>query len=279
MPTVHVGIPTGTRFSVSSNLSRRLFVIFAFSFRVTFYFRVTGSATFRECHSTPLTLPVALAQLLDSTHSHSYHFSSTMSIVTPAGETVIIPRNFKLLEELEKSEKGQTEMSISFGLTDPSDVFLSDWNGGILGPGGVRFVLLKIFLHDYVRLARGIALSCNHGWDNPLTHDISLNVLFLIIIISLFQSLIQTQFDQRWYELRIHCPESYPAAPPEVKFLTKINLSCVDSKTGRVISKKLPAMKAWNRNMGIEQVLVALRQEMCTSENRKLKQTSEGAMF
>jgi len=51
---------------------------------------------------------------------------------TPAGETVIIPRNFKLLEELERSEKGHGEMAISFGLVDAGDTFLSSWNGGIL---------------------------------------------------------------------------------------------------------------------------------------------------
>ena len=56
---------------------------------------------------------------------------------TPTGETVIVPRNFKLLEELEHSEKGRGDMTISFGLTDPGDCFLSEWNGGILGPHGV----------------------------------------------------------------------------------------------------------------------------------------------
>jgi hypothetical protein len=61
---------------------------------------------------------------------------------TAAGEVVIVPRNFKLLEELEKSEKGHGDMSISFGLQDPGDTFLSDWNGGILGPVGVRGVVL-----------------------------------------------------------------------------------------------------------------------------------------
>jgi DNA topoisomerase-2/ubiquitin-conjugating enzyme E2 variant len=61
---------------------------------------------------------------------------------TPSGETVIVPRNFKLLEELERSEKGHGDMSISFGLVDSGDTFLTDWNGGILGPVGVsgRFV-------------------------------------------------------------------------------------------------------------------------------------------
>ena len=51
---------------------------------------------------------------------------------TPAGEVVIVPRNFKLLEELEKSEKGLGEMGLSLGLVDPGDTFLSYWNGGIL---------------------------------------------------------------------------------------------------------------------------------------------------
>ena len=45
------------------------------------------------------------------------------------GETVITPRNFKLLEELEHSEKGLGDMSISYGLVDASDIFLSEWNG------------------------------------------------------------------------------------------------------------------------------------------------------
>lgn len=57
---------------------------------------------------------------------------------TPAGEVVIVPRNFKLLEELERSEKGQGDMSISFGLVKSDDTFLTEWNGGILGPIGVR---------------------------------------------------------------------------------------------------------------------------------------------
>ncbi len=68
---------------------------------------------------------------------------------TPAGETVIVPRNFKLLEELEKSEKGHGDMSISFGLVDSGDTFLSDWNGGILGPAGVSLSLLGCSSSDH----------------------------------------------------------------------------------------------------------------------------------
>jgi ubiquitin-conjugating enzyme E2 variant len=48
-----------------------------------------------------------------------------------------VPRNFKLLEELENSEKGLGDPSVSFGLAVPDDIFLSDWNASILGPPGV----------------------------------------------------------------------------------------------------------------------------------------------
>ena len=66
---------------------------------------------------------------------------------TPSGETVIIPRNFKLLEELERSEKGLGEMAISYGLVNADDTFLTEWNGGILGPHGVSKIMddLKLF--------------------------------------------------------------------------------------------------------------------------------------
>lgn len=51
---------------------------------------------------------------------------------TASGETVIIPRNFKLLEELEKSEKGHGDMSISFGLVDSADTFLTECKIGMI---------------------------------------------------------------------------------------------------------------------------------------------------
>lgn len=67
-----------------------------------------------------------------------------------------VPRNFRLLEELEKGEKGlgagevvimvlcerfadhhNTE-ACSYGLSDGDDLLMSNWNGTILGPPHVR---------------------------------------------------------------------------------------------------------------------------------------------
>ena len=56
-------------------------------------------------------------------------------------------------------------------------------------------------------------------------------------------------------------------------------MTCIDPKTGVVNPSKVPAMRTWNRNMGIEQVLGSLRAEMCSDQNRRLRQAAEGATF
>ena len=69
--------------------------------------------------------------------------------------TAKVPRNFRLLEELEKGEKGlgagkltesawisnrvdRVVEACSYGLSDGDDLMMSNWNGTILGPPHVR---------------------------------------------------------------------------------------------------------------------------------------------
>jgi len=53
---------------------------------------------------------------------------------------------------------------------------------------------------------------------------------------SLFMSdsLLQSAHENRIYSLQIHCGPNYPDIPPEVTFLSRINLPCVDPRNGKV---------------------------------------------
>ena len=54
-------------------------------------------------------------------------------------ESGSIPRNFKLLEELERSEHALVDSSVSYGLMNADDMTLTDWNASIYGPNGGNF--------------------------------------------------------------------------------------------------------------------------------------------
>lgn len=137
---------------------------------------------------------------------------------------VEVPRNFRLLEELEAGEKGTgSNQNVSVGLRDTDDIYFHHWNGTIVGPAG-------------------------------------------------------TTFEYRILSSEIYCDENYPKVPPHIRFVSKVNLPCVDSD-GTVNPQKFNLFRHWNRATTMEQCLAELRREMATPANRKLVQPEEGSTY
>lgn len=86
---------------------------------------------------------------------------------------------------------------------------------------------------------------------------------------------IQTNFENRIYSLSIHCGPEYPEKPPVISFQNKVNLPSVNGNNGRV--ENLNILKAWKNTTTIENILVALKNEMVT--NKGLKQPGEEDFF
>ena len=65
--------------------------------------------------------------------------------------------------------------------------------------------------------------------------------------------------ENRIYSLSIRCGPKYPDEPPEITFLTRINLPAVDQNHGKVDPNKLGVLANWKSTFTLETVLVELR--------------------
>eukprot|EP00906_Rhabdomonas_costata_P012784 RCo018386 len=135
---------------------------------------------------------------------------------------VEVPRNFRLLDELEKAEK-EGRADVSIGLETYEDIMMSTWTGSIIGPVG-------------------------------------------------------TAFEGRIYQLRLFCNDKYPKQPPEIRFLSRVNMTCV-LPDGRVEPRKVPILANWNASVTMIKILLDLRNEMASPANRKTSQPPEGMTY
>jgi len=85
--------------------------------------------------------------------------------------------------------------------------------------------------------------------------------------------------DAKIFTLRIFCGPDYPKAPPEVHFVTRVNLGCVNASSGKVEPRAFPGLGQWTAASTMESMLKELRREMASPANRKLPQPPEGSTY
>ena len=69
----------------------------------------------------------------------------------------------------------------------------------------------------------------------------------------------------------------YPSQPPEVHFVTKVNLPCVNQANGKVEPNKFAVFAGWKGDYDMEKTLIGLKNEMIA--NKRLPQPGDGETY